>query len=80
MTTAVAVFSPYPFVVGEKISITGGPRRGDWMVVAVDEKKLTLRCPVSAKEFTWDRFCYLLETRQQVWPQVKERTDETVRS
>jgi hypothetical protein len=71
MSTCVAVFNPYPFVVGEKINISQGPRHGDWMVAAVDDKKVTLRCPLSGKEFAWDRFCYLVETREQVWPQIE---------
>lgn len=65
----IAVFEPYPFSVGEKIRIDGGRRRGDWLVVGVDDLKVTLRCPVSGREFAWNRFCYL--TRQEEvadWP------------
>ena len=58
MTEPVIFFTPYPFTPGQKIRITEGPRRGDWLVIAFDERKLTLRCPISGKEFTWDRFCY----------------------
>lgn len=64
----VTIFHPYAFEVGEKIYIEGGPRRGDWLVTAYDEKKVTLQCPVSKKEFTWDRFCFHLEKRNQDWP------------
>jgi len=65
----VAVFQPYPFIAGQKININAGPRKGDWEVVAVDDKKVTLRCPISGKEFTWHRFCYLVGERDQAaWP------------
>ncbi len=56
----VALFTPYPFTVGQKIRITGGPRRGDWEVVEINDHKVKLRCPVSGREFTWDRFCYFV--------------------
>ncbi|MEN8256403.1 MAG: hypothetical protein ABFS09_00920 [Thermodesulfobacteriota bacterium] len=51
-------FSPYEFTVGEMIYIDGGKRKGDWRVVAIDEKNITLRCPMSGREFIWSRFCY----------------------
>ncbi|MDZ7642490.1 MAG: hypothetical protein U5J62_10780 [Desulfurivibrio sp.] len=54
----VPLFSPYPFTPGQMIRITDGPRQGDWEVVAVDEHKVTLRCPVSGRQFRWERFCY----------------------
>lgn len=53
-------FSPYPFQIGEKIFVDSGPRRGDWEVIGVSEKTVTLRCPVSGREFEWSRFCYLV--------------------
>lgn len=66
----VAVFQPYPFEVGQKIRIEGKRRRGDWEVAAVNEKTVTLRCPISHKEFEWNRFCYLVdEEKDTVWPQ-----------
>jgi len=66
----VTLFKPYPFVVGQKINIAAGPRRGDWEVVNITDKKVRLRCPVSLKEFEWHRFCYAVEERSQVpWPQ-----------
>ncbi len=65
----VVIFKPYPFTVGEKIHIDGGPRKGDWEVIGVSERKVKLRCPVSAREFEWDRFCYFSEQREGVpWP------------
>lgn len=65
----VTVFQPYPFTVGQKIRIEGGRRRGDWEVVKVTETKVTLRCPVSHREFEWDRFCYLAQEEEDgVWP------------
>ncbi len=65
----VAIFSPYPFQVGQKIRIDGGKRRGDWEVKAIGERKLTLRCPISGREFEWDNFCFLVEERvYEPWP------------
>ena len=66
----VAVFKPYGFKIGQKIRIEGGPRNGDWEVVGISERKIKLRCPISLKEFEWDRFCYFSEERQgEKWPQ-----------
>lgn len=66
----VTFFKPYGFTPGQKINIVEGPRRGDWEVAAVTGTKVTLRCPVSGREFTWNRFCYALETRRETtWPQ-----------
>jgi hypothetical protein len=66
----IAVFRPYPFEVGEKLNIEEGPRRGDWEVIGISEHKVKLRCPVSFREFEWDRFCYFVEERKRVaWPQ-----------
>lgn len=65
----VTVFEPYPFEVGQKIRIDGKYRHGDWEVVAVSGNKLTLRCPVSHREFVWDRFCYMVRDEKDVaWP------------
>lgn len=64
----VNIFKPYEFKVGEKINIAAGNRAGDWEVVAMTEKKVTLRCPISKKEFTWDRFCFHVETTTTQWP------------
>ncbi len=69
-THDVARFAPYPFRVGQKINIQDGPRKGDWEVIAVSDHKVTLRCPISRKEFAWSRFCYFLEEQKGVeWPQ-----------
>lgn len=66
----VTVFRPYPFSIGQKIHIESGPRRGDWAVIGVTEKTVTLKCPVSHREFEWNRFCYAVEERQgREWPQ-----------
>ena len=55
--------------VGQKIHIEGGPRGGDWEIVQVGERKVTLRCPISQRRFEWDRFCYFIEEREGVqWP------------
>lgn len=66
----VTIFKPYSFEVGQKIRIDGGPRNGDWEVVGVTDRKVKFRCPISLKEFEWDRFCYFMEDCQGVqWPQ-----------
>lgn len=65
----VTIFKPYPFQVGQKIRIEGSRRGGDWEVAGISEHKVTLRCPVSNKEFTWDSFCYLVEEKNNSpWP------------
>jgi hypothetical protein len=64
----ITVFTPYPFEIGQKIRIAGGPRGGDWQVIGLTERKIQLRCPVSGREVEWDRFCYLSDSRQQEWP------------
>jgi len=65
----VTLFEPYPFKIGQKIRITSGKRYGDWEVVGVSEDKVKLRCPISHREFEWDRFCYQVEDRNdEVWP------------
>ncbi|MBW1982885.1 MAG: hypothetical protein JRJ12_16910 [Deltaproteobacteria bacterium] len=65
----ISLFRQYPFRVGQKIRIDDGPRRGDWEVVDVGERKVKLRCPVSLREFEWNRFCYLVEEKEAEWPQ-----------
>jgi hypothetical protein len=68
-THRVAVFRPYPFKVGEKITIDGGARSGDWEVIDVGERKVKLRCPVSQREFEWARFCYFVDELEGMqWP------------
>ena len=65
----VAIFCPYPFETGQKIYIEAGPRKGDWEVIGVTERKVKLRCPVSHREVEWDRFCYFAEEREEeAWP------------
>ena len=62
MTTEETLeFSPYPLEPGQKIYITAGPRKGDWTVAAVTDRKVTLRCPRTHREYEWDRFCYHVE-------------------
>ncbi|WP_417909458.1 hypothetical protein [Candidatus Electronema sp. PJ] len=68
MTEKVVFFRPYPLTPGLKIYIEAGPRRGDWLVIAADERKVTLRCPVSGREFTWDSFCCFVEERKTEFP------------
>jgi len=69
----VTIFRPYPFKAGQKIYIEDGPRRGDWEVVGVSERKLKLRCPISNREFEWNRFCYFVEEADNSpWPHPDE--------
>ena len=66
----VTVFRAFPFQVGQKIRIEGAQRRGDWEVVGISEDKVTLRCPISKREFSWARFCYFVtEEKDAEWPQ-----------
>jgi hypothetical protein len=68
-TSTVVIFRSYPFEVGQKIYIEDGPRHGDWEVIAVSDRKVTLRCPFSKREFAWHLFCYVAETREDIpWP------------
>jgi hypothetical protein len=70
MADSVSVFAPYSFQIGEKIRIEGPNRHGDWLVVAVDGDSVSLRCPVSGREFTWKNFCYLVRREEgAIWPQ-----------
>ncbi len=65
----VSIFKPYPFQVGQKIRIDGSTRGGDWEVTDINERKVTLRCPLSNKEYTWDLFCYFTEEKDDTsWP------------
>ena len=68
MDEQVICFSRYPFVPGQKIHVDDGPRKGDWEVVDVDEKKVTLRCPVSGFVAEWNRFCYVVDQKTAQWP------------
>jgi hypothetical protein len=69
-THDVVLFRPYPFQVGQKLNVEGGPRGGDWEVVGVSVRKVRLRCPISNREFEWDRFCYFVEEQNGMeWPQ-----------
>jgi hypothetical protein len=65
----VTIFKPYPFEVSQKIRIEGSRREGDWEVTDITERKVTLRCPLSNKEYTWDLFCYFTEEKDDApWP------------
>lgn len=65
----VVMFKSYPFEAGQKIYIDGGPRKGDWEVIGVSDRKVKLRCPISAREVEWNRFCYYAEERNnEEWP------------
>lgn len=71
MEHQVAVFTPYPFEIGQKIYIRESRRKGDWEVIDVADHTVTLRCPFSKKELTWSRFCYFVEEKQMTWPSEK---------
>lgn len=64
----VTIFKGYPFKEGQKIRIENSSRSGDWEVIGVTDTKVTLKCPISKKEFTWDRFCYFVEEKHTRWP------------
>lgn len=65
----VTIFSPYPFEVGQKIYIDAGRRKGDWEVTAIDDLKVTLKCPISKKTFAFNRFCYHVKDEKAIkWP------------
>ncbi|RLC23629.1 MAG: hypothetical protein DRH93_06710 [Deltaproteobacteria bacterium] len=64
----VTVFKPYPFKQGQKIRIEGSRRSGDWEVAGLSDTEVTLRCPISKKEFSWARFCYFAEDKVMKWP------------
>jgi hypothetical protein len=65
----VTIFKSYPFQVGQKIRIVGSIREGDWEVADITERKVTLRCPITRKEYTWDLFCYFAEEKDDTpWP------------
>jgi hypothetical protein len=66
---SVTLFAVYPFHIGQKIRVQDGPRSGDWEVIGISERKVVLRCPVSGREFEWNRFCYFTEEKKQEWPQ-----------
>jgi len=66
----VTRFKPYPFKIGQKIHIEDGPRKGDWEVIGVSKSKVSLRCPISLREFEWKRFCYFVEEENNIeWPE-----------
>jgi hypothetical protein len=71
MLENVTVFKGYPFKVGQKIRIEDSPRSGDWEVIHVTDHKVTLRCPLSGKEFSWSRFCYQVEETTRPWPDTQ---------
>ena len=65
----VIVFKEYPLVVGQKIHLEDGFRRGDWLVTGVTDKTIQLRCPVSGREVVWERtFCFAGVSTLAKWP------------
>lgn len=72
MLEKVTLFKGYPFKVGQKIRIESSPRSGDWEVIDVTGHKVTLRCPLSGREFSWFRFCYMVEETERPWPDTEK--------
>lgn len=68
MQEQVTVFARFPFETGQKIHIEDGPRKGDWEVIGIDDKKVKLQCPVSGYVAEWDRFCYFVSRQKRDWP------------
>jgi hypothetical protein len=65
----VLILRPYPVRVGQKITIEGGPRGGDWEIIGVGDRKLRLRCPISHRELDCDWFCYVVTEAAGIpWP------------
>ena len=65
----ILILRPYPVQVGQKITIEAGPRRGDWEIIGVGDRKLRLRCPISHKELDSDWFCYVVTEAAGIpWP------------
>jgi len=65
----VLILRPYPVRVGQKITIEAGPRRGDWEIIGVGDRKLRLRCPISNQELDCDWFCYVVTEAAGIpWP------------
>ena len=69
MRVRIKQFKLYPFRLGQKIHIKDGPRKGDWEVISLDEKKVGLRCPVTGFEASWARFCYAVGEGEVDWPE-----------
>jgi hypothetical protein len=67
------VFRPYPFQVGQRITIEGGSRRRDWEVIGLGPDKVRLRCPLTHKEVEWVTFCFLTaDDPDRPWPERHE--------
>ncbi len=65
----VIFFKEYPLSAGQRIHIEDGPRRGDWLVIGVTDKKIQLRCPVSGREVEWEKiFCLVSVSSGTEWP------------
>ena len=76
MEEKIVFFKRFPFLVGQKIHIEDGPRKGDWEVIGVSDKKVQLQCPVSGFVAEWDRFCYLVDEHDAIWPDRKEPSSQ----
>jgi len=70
---SVTLFRPYTFVLGQKIHIESGPRKGDWEVVGLTGRKVKLQCPISHRVLEWNRFCYhVMDLDEAQWPRQAE--------
>jgi len=70
MKQQVSFFKSYPFQKGQKIRLEDSPLKGDWEIVDITPYKITLRCPISKKELTKDRFCFFMEEKETQWPKT----------
>ena len=62
-------FRQQPLQRGDRIHLEDGPRHGDWEVMAADEHKVTLRCPVSHRVIDVDPFYFMAaEVETDQWP------------
>jgi hypothetical protein len=64
----VTVFKPCPLKPGQKIRIEGSALKGDWEIIKVSDFKITIRCPITGKELTKDRFFMFSQEKEQDWP------------
>ena len=55
LATSVSYDRTYPGKLEQSLG-----SKGDWEVIGVSDRKVKLRCPVSLREFEWNRFCYFM--------------------
>ncbi len=70
MDHKVTFFKTCPLKNGQKIHIEDSLLAGDWEVIETTPAKITLRCPVSKKEITKDRFFFFVQEKKDQWPKI----------